>query len=1086
MNLNPELKKQVRDAVAGITHIEDFGNLLQSLIPFAFKTNSSVAGMRINSELLASLTENQAEFYRQFIIPKANGGARIIHAPKFPLKYIQKVLSVFLNCLYEPHFSAMGYIDKRSILSNALLHLHKKHVYNIDLKDFFTGISSSKVDSVLKSLLKVTGVTDENIASEISGIISELCCLNGSLPQGAPSSPIMSNIACDTLDIKLSTYAQGLNATYSRYADDITFSSDFNIFDTSFKAGLTELIGEELFKINPAKDRMQPYFTRQQVTGLIVNDKANVQRKFIKQVRFWLFLWRKFGYEAANQRYREDKNFGKRKSRFENSLLGRINYIGFIRGKEDFYYLDFKEQFIALMELKMVPLNDQQNNYAENLQYITGKDCHYLTPHTKPGNAETLLKTDKKKLKVKISKKVAVDTNTRLSEWLGIYNSLQTSKDDEINPDIVFAKDSVECLGDENNPLVTYVKENNKWVRKVEPVNSVVTKGVTKNADAIITAMEIVDGEEVDLVVAEIDMQNFKKITSGVNGFEVQDISPNDFFLNGKFQHQKFENFILEHFRYKMNNSEESKAILKELKKDENSTVYEFLQEQQKGNEENPMFIPYVTLKGLLTREEYRTMEDEATGRIYTRLLNHLAFNMIQAKVALSKLATDELELSHKDFLNDVYQFAKSAWLQLPEGYETDIRYIGYLNITDDSVPLDSTDLGVTPFTYYTTKEGKILTDAEYKGFKNQDELIPVTANTTFYRSIKEGVYHVVIGEVINEDGSTLSSEDVSKIEGFVYRDLYKKLTGEDKDVYSSSFGKFFPPDYGGDFRMASGLKDNPRDITLLIPYGGKLIPTRVTATEILDDQRFTLLKARMDEVTVEGFEKNQYREKVMLLNVRNGKDNLIIPVKLDYKKGQVRVTGDIRFVHFDQNEGVFKRTPGKARDVERLIFSIPANHPMFRDSRSFSMKAFQRAIIDSMVNRKENFHKDSTTPFAKAVQGKKLKPFVESLFGKNPNTDLKFFHHVPAPYELLNPRWVSKGTAKTISRSTLRTNTNAENPLNVEIVKPVGSIQAFTPPSIDFVKIAKEKEAIINELIKKKQENESTTGKKRIPKKRF
>ena len=121
------------------------------------------------------------------------------------------------------------------------------------------------------------------------------------LPQGAPTSPVITNIICQRLDFLLSGVAKRFGLKYSRYADDITFSSMHNVYqtDSDFLKELHRIIAEQGFHIKESKTRLQKNGYRKEVTGLLVNEKANVQKRYIKQLRMWLYYWERYGYDRA-------------------------------------------------------------------------------------------------------------------------------------------------------------------------------------------------------------------------------------------------------------------------------------------------------------------------------------------------------------------------------------------------------------------------------------------------------------------------------------------------------------------------------------------------------------------------------------------------------------------------------------------------------------------------------------------------------------------------------------------------------------------------------------------------------------------
>lgn len=193
----------------------------------------------------------------------------------------------------------------------------------------------------------------------IANMISSICCnemeverkneagewekvRRNVLPQGAPTSPVITNIVCQRLDFLLSGVAKRFGLKYSRYADDITFSSMHNVYqpDSEFLKELHRIIAEQGFHINERKTRLQKEGHRQEVTGLLVNKKANVQHRYIKQLRMWLYYWERYGYERAYrfflQQYLADKgNIVKGKPDMVNVIGGKLDYLKMVKGAEN-------------------------------------------------------------------------------------------------------------------------------------------------------------------------------------------------------------------------------------------------------------------------------------------------------------------------------------------------------------------------------------------------------------------------------------------------------------------------------------------------------------------------------------------------------------------------------------------------------------------------------------------------------------------------------------------------------------------------------------------------------------------------------
>jgi RNA-directed DNA polymerase len=227
--------------------------------------------------------------YTSFKIKKKSGGERIINAPVKGLRSILRVVNFVLQCIHEPHKAATGFVQERSIVDNARVHVGRHYVYNLDLKDFFHSFDRNRVK--MGFWMEPFNLRDEK--EPIAFLLASLCThpfnIEGEkktvLPQGSPTSPTITNILCYKLDRRLNGLAKKFNLSYTRYADDITFSSSHNIYkDEAFQKELNRIIVEDQgLKINQKKVRNQNLAIRQEVTGLVVNDKVNVHRKYIKR-----------------------------------------------------------------------------------------------------------------------------------------------------------------------------------------------------------------------------------------------------------------------------------------------------------------------------------------------------------------------------------------------------------------------------------------------------------------------------------------------------------------------------------------------------------------------------------------------------------------------------------------------------------------------------------------------------------------------------------------------------------------------------------------------------------------------------------
>lgn len=317
--------------------------------------------------------------YHLFDIKKKSGKLRQICAPVKGLKMFQSCLREIFNAYYEPSPNVCGFVPGRSIADGAKRHIGKNFVLNIDLKDFFDSIEFHRVKAML-CCSPFNLKDDRDNPQTIPFIIANLCCtpkkvirvdkegkeyecIRSVLPQGAPTSPILTNLICRQLDRKLYLLSKKYHCAYSRYADDITFSSNKNIFqvDGEFYSELRQIIEEDChLKINEEKTRVQSRKYRQEVTGIVVNKKVNVTRRYVKQIRMWLYLWETYGYNKAHglflRDYMHDKGHVKpATAHMENVLGGKLDYLKMIIGEESHTYLSLRKRYDILMEDKITP-----------------------------------------------------------------------------------------------------------------------------------------------------------------------------------------------------------------------------------------------------------------------------------------------------------------------------------------------------------------------------------------------------------------------------------------------------------------------------------------------------------------------------------------------------------------------------------------------------------------------------------------------------------------------------------------------------------------------------------------------------------
>lgn len=479
--------EQIRTAFQNMQFKEDLLQLLNEVKPLIYGEKTVPFQMKqLTWYSNPKLAKNR---YTEFKIKKKSGAERTIHAPVSGLKAIQRTLAFILQCVYEPHHAATGFVRGKSIVDNAQLHVGSKYVYNIDLKDFFPSIDQARFwkclqlkpfnlidnseiiesadddlvslgyrintiksdgndekiliihykniclrngsfylklkagggipyivfidkynslngkirvnisktnlilikemagilpnDSIETNNKKIVQIIfsfiqfhydrkiSKNNRNKLANIIASLCCIESEtkrlnkkteeeefryvLPQGAPTSPVISNIICQRLDYLLSAVANRFGLKYSRYADDITFSSMHNVYqpESDFLKELHRIIIEQGFHIKESKTRLQKEGYRKEVTGLLVNEKVNVQKRYIKQLRMWLYYWETYGVTRAEnyflkQYMANQGNVVQGKPDIINVIDGKLNYLKMVKGDGNELYIKLRDRFNKL------------------------------------------------------------------------------------------------------------------------------------------------------------------------------------------------------------------------------------------------------------------------------------------------------------------------------------------------------------------------------------------------------------------------------------------------------------------------------------------------------------------------------------------------------------------------------------------------------------------------------------------------------------------------------------------------------------------------------------------------------------------
>lgn len=275
-------------------------------------------------------------YYWTYKIPKKNGTYRYIMEPMPNLKDIQ--LWILNHILYSQTFHpyAKAYVPHKTIRDNIKFHTKHDIVVTLDIHDFFSSIKREKIQQVFESL----GYT-----RVLSNMFSKLCCINESLPQGAPTSPALSNMYMWDFDNIVKSYCGEKKIWYTRYADDMTFSGTFD------KDELIDFVKEKLIlfdlKINAEKTRVMNKNQRQVVTGCVVNQKTHLPKEDLKKIRQVVYYLKKFGLDNHLQYIKESRRH------YLNYWYGKITYALLVQpGNKEMkeYKKFFKENYREYLE----------------------------------------------------------------------------------------------------------------------------------------------------------------------------------------------------------------------------------------------------------------------------------------------------------------------------------------------------------------------------------------------------------------------------------------------------------------------------------------------------------------------------------------------------------------------------------------------------------------------------------------------------------------------------------------------------------------------------------------------------------------
>lgn len=292
-------------------------NLFSKQLPIIYDQNHLCLLLGFSKNYVYAASNAQKYFYREFKIPKKNGEYRVINEPLPNLKEIQKW--ILENILYKIEISiyAKAYRKGYSLKDNVKFHRNQKKVLSLDIESFFDNLKYYKILNVFSNI---------GYANDVSIMLANLCSLNSCLPQGAPTSACLSNIIMKEFDDTISSFCKERHIRYTRYADDMTFSGDFNEIE------VIEIVRKKLkemnLNLNKNKIRVRIQGQQQLVTGLVVNKTIQLPKKTRKELRKSIYYIKKFGFSEHVRFIEEDR------SNYLNHLIGIVGFGLYINPKD--------------------------------------------------------------------------------------------------------------------------------------------------------------------------------------------------------------------------------------------------------------------------------------------------------------------------------------------------------------------------------------------------------------------------------------------------------------------------------------------------------------------------------------------------------------------------------------------------------------------------------------------------------------------------------------------------------------------------------------------------------------------------------
>ena len=261
--------------------------------------------------LLYAISNHPEKYYSHKNILKRNGNKRELLIPNQTLKTIQRnILNHVLKGLSISKY-ATAYVKKRSLRDNASVHVGKEIVLKLDIKNFFGNIHFEDLYRVLPNSL---------FPPSIKVLLLKLCTYEDCLPQGAPTSPYLSNLVMRHFDDYIGDYCEKKNISYTRYSDDLTFSGNMDVWE--LKKIVQSFLDAMGFSLNEEKTKILRKNTKQTVTGVVVNEKINSSKSYRRKIRQEMYYIQKYGLDSHNIYTNQNIML--------SSLMGKVRYCLFL------------------------------------------------------------------------------------------------------------------------------------------------------------------------------------------------------------------------------------------------------------------------------------------------------------------------------------------------------------------------------------------------------------------------------------------------------------------------------------------------------------------------------------------------------------------------------------------------------------------------------------------------------------------------------------------------------------------------------------------------------------------------------------